>query len=51
MRYVQQDNLPKKEDRTTKEKKAKPVLKAGQKGYDYYDLSSGKKIPTKGGYK
>ena len=33
-----------------KEKKEIPV-KAGTKEYDYYDLSSAKKIPTKGGYK
>ena len=51
MRYVQQDNLPKKEKDFAKEKKAKPVLKAGQKGYDYMELATGKKIPTKDGYK
>ena len=33
-----------------KEKKEIPV-KAGTKEYDYYNLSSAEKIPTKGGYK
>ena len=48
MRYSQSEvnkKAPKKE-----EKKEIPV-KAGTKDYDYYNLSSAKKIPTKGGYK
>jgi len=47
MRYIQEsaDKQPQKE-----EKNEVPV-KAGEEGYDYMNLSSAKKIPTKGGYK
>ena len=47
MRYIQPDPKAKP---PKKEKKEIPV-KAGTKEYDYYNLSSAKKIPTKGGYK
>ena len=45
-RYIQQDYNKKPES-----KKEKPKTKAGQKGYDYKNLSNAKKIPTQGGYK
>ena len=46
MRYYESEATKKA---PKKEKKEIPV-KAGTKEYDYYNLSSGKKIPTKGGY-
>ena len=48
MRYVEQSVQAKKEP---KQEKKEPVIKAGQKGYDYSNLASAKKIPTQGGYK
>ena len=50
MRYVQQGAQPKKESKKKESKEEQP-LKAGQKGYDYYELSGAKKIPTKDGWK
>ena len=50
MRYVQQDAQPKKESKKKEKKEEKPI-KAGMSGYDYYELSSAKKIPTKDGWK
>ena len=47
MRY-QEEMLNKKAPKA--EKKEIPA-KAGTKDYDYMNLSSAKKIPTKGGYK
>ena len=35
----------------TKEEKKEIPTKAGSKDYDYMNLSSGRKIPTKGGWK
>lgn len=47
MRFTQEmaSQKPKKEE------KKEPVTKAGSKDYDYLNLASAKKIPTKGGYK
>ena len=46
MRYIQHEDKPVKEP-----KKEKPAIKAGSKDYDYSNLSGGRKIPTKGGFK
>ena len=47
MRYIQ-EGVDKK---APKEEKKEVPVKAGTKDYDYYNLSSAKKIPTKDGYK
>ena len=46
MRY-QEEMLNKK---APKKEKKEPVVKAGNKDYDYNNLGGAKKIPTKGGY-
>ena len=48
MRYSEQAVQPQKEEKTPKEE---PRTLAGSKDYDYSNLSAGKKIPTKGGWK
>ena len=47
MRYIQKEA----DKKPPKEEKKEPRVLAGSKDYDYYDLSSAKKIPTKDGYK
>ena len=49
MRYIQEKAEAKPPTKPEKDKE--PRTLAGSKDYDYYDLSRGKKIPTKGGYK
>lgn len=48
MRYNEQAAQPQKEEKAPKEE---PRVLAGSKEYDYMNLSGGKKIPTKGGWK
>ena len=45
-RFIQSDNRP-----TPKTKEAKPVIKAGSKGYDYSNLANAKKIISPNGGK
>lgn len=47
MRYIETKVQPVKE---TKTEKSEAPVKAGNKGYDYSNLASAKKIPTKGGW-
>ena len=47
MRYTE----AKVTEQAAKPEKKEVPIKAGSKDYDYYNLSGGKKIPTKGGWK
>ena len=49
MRYIEKQAEPPK--KAPKEPKQEPRVLAGSKNYDYNNLSSAKKIPTKGGYR